>query len=964
MEPAVQHQSASAPVPAEGPATALLRIERMLATGRLDAAQSALAPLLRAFPDDFAVLRMQARAQRGDDAALAAWRALHARFPDDVRSHVDLAEALRRHGHDDAAADAVLAAADARFPQSPWVLEGLAMAADRRGDRGAAARLWRAVLNQQPGHARALSALSVLSMLEQMELGDRPAHNALVQRHRPAAAPPPEPAPAKDAAAAPEPEPVVPAPIPVAEPVKADEPVIEPEPARETEATSEPEAAPALAPALMPALAPAAPEPAEPPPDPAAPGFEPARQEVQSLCQSGRWQAAMVAGAKLFENFPTEPRAGEGLIDALVALGRPGEAEVVLREAQQRFPANRALAIRLARLCAARGAAAEAVTWWRKAGLPVDGSAAELRDFAHALQQAGMPDGVEMVLQSAPADLADRRLLLLARAEVMLRSGQLTEAMALWPELRAAFGLDHAEFCAFAWALAMEAHEEAATVLLGDLLDEPDQPGPDWMPTIGRELARLAPADPAHARVRTALAAAPALAGGPPLLARAIAASLTGPEPDADALALRIGRAVHEGKPELLGLLLETHGHPGRLARMRVGLRLYVNGSFADPARFDRLDAGQVAVLLLICRALDTDSFVYLAGLARQRFPAMRLPNLPRAQDVAGCVAHARWPDERPRPAVPPIRMRVAVCVHGHARAEAPAKTILQALRLEDHHATVFAHLWRRTSSTGAVAASQEELLHRLPPTLRRAVVRASALAGAAELRALFPNLLSATAAAAEIDEAAAAARYGTSHVVIEDETLPALRLRPPAWLARYKVMLAHRMAVQSGAAFDLILHVAAETDLQAPPKLKWNPIATEAAARGVVFADTGLQFRRGSVLSLGAALVAGTRADMDVAADSFALGEHIASGQAHVALLPLADIHRHSQPIFQHLLGVGVETLPGFTTSPVSTVLPPLSPSAALAMVWESIRARPASPFDSALVQAATADMTGGLAP
>ncbi len=984
-----------------GPLVALRRIEPLVEAGRLDEATALLAPVVEQFPDEYWVRRLQARATVEPAVALRRWYALRLGFPLEPQTHIDLAQALRDHVGDHDTADAVLLAALPRFADHLWLLDSLAVAAERRQDWAAAADWWRRLDGVHCEHARARAGL--IANLTRLGRHDEVA--ALLGGTDLEAA---GPAPLRHMAELAAEDPAIAldrwALMRALHPreasghlgyVRALRALGRGEECNEileearhvlpgnpdiaiawatdavlrcawAQAVLRCEVLQALAPAALatallyvealiecgrPAEALALLGPAR---VRFADQFWLAHHEVRALNLTGRWQAALAAGRAVMSRWEDEPQACMGVAYALERLGRVLEAEAVLRAARERFPDESWIAVPLARAAAARGAMADAVAWWRAAGLPASGTAEQLRRYVGALTAIGDVEGARAALQSAADDRAGARWLLLAEAELDTATRALPAALAAWGELCRDFTVADPDFAALTWSLARTVDAAAASPLLQALLDEPDQDGEDWCPVLGRALAATAAADPLCQTLRVMLETTP----GPPTLAREIALSLVGRPLDPDALSERMVRAINDGRPHILALLLENTDE-GQTARLRVALRLLVNRNLAGPESLEVLQPRQVAALLMVTRVLDPESFAYVTMLARSRFLPARPPSLPAWADVVGCIVHRRLPGERPAPeAELAQRLCVAVCLHGRALAAAPAQALRAALRLEAHDSFVFAHLWHAAT---AAEVAPEHVIDSLPRLLRQAVRAAIASRGLAQFNQDYPGLLEAMAQTGP-DRDEIARRTGCVDLVMEDADAPHLCFRPAAWRARYKVMLAHQLAMRSGRSFDLILHVDAGVAVQVPEMVDWRQVALRARRDGVVFADQAMRFRRGSVLAMGDALVAGARAEMAVAADSFGVAEFAASGHTSIAGLVPLDIHVHSQPVLLHLMGARVEALPG-----VSVLQPPAHVAAipagvALARLWKILKARPPRSGDVALLRAATADATGGL--
>ncbi len=675
----------------------------------------------------------------------------------------------------------------------------------------------------------------------------------------------------------------------------------------------------------------------------------------QALARLGRWHEAARVGLALVQRFPHEPAAALALATALVRLGRAREAEAVLADARARCPGHAGMSAQLARLAAARGDTQAALTWWRDAGLPDQGPDSDRRAYALALAEQGEVDSALAHVRTTPSP-HEPPWLRLAEAELLAAAGQgdpqgLHRSLALWHSLQPRFTLAEPAFAALTWRLATTLPPPDALAPLQALLHEPDKADPATRPALLRLLPMIAADDPVRDRLRQALAASPR----PDTLARAAALAFTDPEPDTDTLAQRVIRAVRDGRPDVMALLLDHADHPARTPKLRIALRLALNRLAPDADAFAALTAPEIAALLLAARVFDTDSLAYLAALARPRFPPSQLPHLATSEEVVGCLVH-RLPDpdaHRPTaPAEPAARLRVALCLHGPPPLLPPAQDPRAALALDAHEVSLFAHLW--TAPAGDPPGA-EAVLAALSPGLRSALRRHAAADGLDRLVQLYPDLFAVPAEPAPLTTEAARQRYRPAALVLEDQAQHAGR--SPAWLRRHKVQQAHRLARQSGRDFDLVLHVAAHAVPRLDRDTPWRDRA-RAAAAGTIFADAPLQFRRG-LLTMGDSLVAGAPAPMQLAADSFTIATYATDGRARIAGLAGPDIHRQCQPMLLHLLGVAVSAIPA---PPAPVELPQVTPEQALARMWTSLKRRPAAAPDSVLMRIAVAEVTCGV--
>jgi len=688
------------------------------------------------------------------------------------------------------------------------------------------------------------------------------------------------------------------------------------------------------------------------------PSFAEIAGQVDALNRERRFPEALALGARLFEQHRDEPRAAAGLADTLIALGRQAEAEAVLRDSKARFPAERWISTRLAQLAAGQRNWAESAAQWREAGQPDAAEPDNLRTYAVVLANSGQAAAALQLVSAANRLTPRHRQLLMCEAELLLRLGKVAESAALFPALSAMFTWREPSFAIWASQIVLRLAPEAAVPILAAMLDEPDPRSNAWLPAIGRSLLRLAPADPAHEMVRSALKSRPDASG----LTRSVAAGLTDASLDTDVIAARLAQAVADGRPGLLPLLLETAGSVQRQSRLRIALRLYLNRAFADPQAFADLTAASVCALLSVARVADADCLNYFAELARGRFvdpsqSGVALPDLSHPEAVAGHVAH--FSDRAPaQPRPIQQRLRVALCVSGRLTVMQPATGLLRAIDLQAHDTTVFAHVWRATGGN-LTPPGLDEVLQRLPPNLRKAFANAAEAGGLVGLRRLFPSLLQGRLLRDSVDITQVRQILQTEHVTVEDEA--ALAGRSVEWKACHSARQAHLQAANDPAGFDLYIHVTADAGLIATSELDWIALARAAQDRALISVETGYQFNRATGFSLAGRFAAGSRSTMDLAAASFLLGERVASGAQSVFGMTQATAMAQCLAMTLHLHGVEAEPVRGLRFG-APPDLAPVGASAALALLWQDIRSRRSAAPDTAMVNAAMADVTGGI--
>jgi tetratricopeptide (TPR) repeat protein len=130
---------------------------------RFTEARAVLEEGLRRFPGDFWLARSLAMVVRRTGPAGAfvqAIRDFHSLFPDDPQAHADLADCTLHELNDPGGAEAVVAAALARFPSHRWLRHLHATCAEKRRDDAAAIARWSHLRALHPDHTIAVSGLA------------------------------------------------------------------------------------------------------------------------------------------------------------------------------------------------------------------------------------------------------------------------------------------------------------------------------------------------------------------------------------------------------------------------------------------------------------------------------------------------------------------------------------------------------------------------------------------------------------------------------------------------------------------------------------------------------------------------------------------------------------------------------------------------------------------------------------
>jgi predicted Zn-dependent protease len=166
----------------------------------------------------------------------------------------------------------------------------------------------------------------------------------------------------------------------------------------------------------------------------------------------GDWAAAEQRWRAMQDRFADRLRVTAGLAEALLVLGRAGEAETVAQTALARFPDTSSILSLAARCAAARGDWAEADRRWAAVLAKSPDHPAGSIGRAEALVHLGQAEAAEAVLRVPAERFADRLDVQLLFATVAVRRGDWATALTRYSDLRARFPVS-----ADAWLGCIEA---------------------------------------------------------------------------------------------------------------------------------------------------------------------------------------------------------------------------------------------------------------------------------------------------------------------------------------------------------------------------------------------------------------------------------------------------------------------------------------------------------------------------
>ena len=425
-------------------------------------------------------------------------------------------------------------------------------------------------------------------------------------------------------------------------------------------------------------------------------------------------------------------------------------------------------------------------------------------------------------------------------------AGRSDDVFALWQTLAADPEADAGLVLDLAWRLFQAGRStEQTTATLRVLVAEADPGTPDWLPVIAR-LAQMRPSQSAQIDLaRAFLRDEPKNAFTAATLA--VMRRALGETPSDSALADILPRFVRTGRIALTAFLFSATQWAHDPARAGV-----IGAAFARSV--DANDATRVDPVERL--SLLTFGAVFNHAVFRQLVPpAIGAPpaDLTTPEAVVSSIAH----HARAAAGVPGReRLKIAVCVSGQLRGYQKAFQSWSRLGLDHHDVTYFVDTWRDIGRNWrriwAFATRFPELTDNLggPDAV-------------AFLRQRYPTLAEAVLAA-DVDVARLQAFYGTPHVAVEDDKDGRFVGRANVWKMHYKIERAHRMARESGIAFDLILRIRPDIAITREAPVDWSAVHARAHAERLLFTDLPLRYVHDK-LELGDQFAVGAPDVMDI---------------------------------------------------------------------------------------------------
>ena len=588
--------------------------------------------------------------------------------------------------------------------------------------------------------------------------------------------------------------------------------------------------------------------------------------------QAARFKSPVVAHDRwryVRETFPDHAIGYTFGALALQDAGRSVDAEALIADAATRFPNSAEVMRDGAEIAARRGELAVAADRFANAAHlnPRDQSIA--RRLIETLDALKWHDKEHAALDNALRLWPRDRDFLVRRTMLDIRAGRFDSARALWrsiiaqPDLPSNLGPSNLGF-ELAWAIYREGPPpDIAHELLLFLLREPDTGARHWLPVVAGMIHLRGPRPELAELTQKILADADDL-----------------PCDTATRDVLRCA-LLHDVSDDDIRRYLRDYAGKGRVAltahlfcqnywkakqgafkRFTAVFEEYLAEKWADLSWLRADNATEVLGYLNFAAVQSDRAYTDIVRAMRQHLDleAMRGQGLQTIQGVAANIALTASIDA---PAIVSASrpLRVAICVSGQLRGFVQAVPTWENLHLERHDVSIYVDVWK------TIGRNWERLWNftRAHPELNLILVGPN---GLPFLRDRYPRFAAAAwAPGAESDEADAAMVRGvfnTEFVRIEDDAADELRGRHPLWKMPYKIERAHRLALEEGREFDLMIRMRPDRAFLPGPVPDWHAIHAYSRDSRALFADVPFTFTERQTW-LGDQYAVGTQAVMDV---------------------------------------------------------------------------------------------------
>jgi tetratricopeptide (TPR) repeat protein len=637
----------------------------------------------------------------------------------------------------------------------------------------------------------------------------------------------------------------------------------------------------------------------------------------------------------------------------LLDAGRFDDAEALISAASERFPHDTDVMRLGAEIAVRRGELDRAVDRFVVATRMNPGDIGLARRWIETLDALQRHDDTLAALDTVRRIWPRDGAFLRRRAALAIKIGRFDQVRELWRSIAADPGLSEEAGCDIAWAIYQESPPaDIARDVLLFLLREKDTGTRDWLPVLAAMIQTrgLKPHLAHQAREIMDAADEPGETATVDVLRCALLYEYSD-----DDIRRYLKDYVARGRVALTGHLFCQNywkTKTGMFERFTAVFEEYLAEKLREPKWIREDNATELLAYLNFAAVHSDTAYADLVHAMRTRLDlgAMQSLGLHTIEGAAANIALMTRVDASTA-ATPKRRLRIAICVSGQLRGFQQAFATWRHLRLEDHDVSVFVHVWkeigRNWQRIWSFAAPN--------PKLYDTLVGPS---GLAILRGRYPNLVEAAVAAAaennEADEAMLRDVYNTPFVRIEDDRSDQFRGRHNLWKMHYKIEQAHRLALEDGRKFDLMIRLRPDREFLPGDAPDWNAVHANSRDRKVVFTDSPYLFTERQTW-LGDQFAVGTQEVMDVYSAVSSDMEQFAFAGAFPPDVP-KQINPHTNlfylTFYRGLLG---RAMPAVT---FGALLDPAMLSAAnvLALIQRDVVGRTLDDFDLQMIAACQA--------
>jgi hypothetical protein len=181
-------------------------------------------------------------------------------------------------------------------------------------------------------------------------------------------------------------------------------------------------------------------------------------------------------------------------------------------------------------------------------------------------------------------------------------------------------------------------------------------------------------------------------------------------------------------------------------------------------------------------------------------------------------------------------RLKIAVCISGQLRGWRKAINSWKEYSVfGEHDTTYIIHTWKDTGINIPQPPKDERAL---PKSFFRSYRTCWNKFGEKEMYTRYPHFFALWSEKSEVTKEELQAVYGTSHIVIEDDTCNPFVKMSNAEKMYYKISQCHEFVEQLGDKFDLIVRIRPDFQFLEGSHIDWNNIYEKCRSQRVLLSD------------------------------------------------------------------------------------------------------------------------------